>query len=331
MNHLRRIKQNPRILAFSVCMAVVVVALVAALTFAFGLFNGSAEPVQAQAEQRSPAHLSLPQILNILNSAAEGKAVDPMLVRAGLEGLPTALWMSGIGSLETPDQPETGRLFREEQADHKRTMTALENFKMAKVNKGVTGENQALARDMFDAVAFFTETQQTVNAKVRTLSPSDESLATLDPPKADRDPSDGDFEWDSEHPDAVRPIPNTHRPFRGRNIRTPWLPWTRLTAPEELVKVDTIEPGECMIVVKETNGLGLKVTWRWIPIYVEPWTNRQQVVGFKRVWLLEWVPKEIVKTITYCNKVQQVRQTIRIQVIEEPQVLQLWRYFRKDP
>ena len=226
----------------------------------------------------------------------------------------------------------TQEAFDAEQAALGGLLTNLETFKgrLLEVGRAV---NQGIAPELLQAIqwtAFTLETQQNLNKAVADLPPTDESLERLDVPANLRAPEDVENILLDSEIFGLQNLDKSPRRFRGRNIRSPWLPWAWLTAPEQDVISGTIAPRECMRVVKETDGLGLKVTWRVITVTLEPWTARARFAQ-KRVWVLEWVPKEIIKTITYCNEFQRITRTITIEVIEEPQKLHLWRFFRKDP
>jgi hypothetical protein len=58
-----------------------------------------------------------------------------------------------------------------------------------------------------------------------------------------------------------------------------------------------VECGGCGVVIKEFRGLQLRLVLRLMTTVIEPWFPRRRIIN-TWVWVLEWVPVEVIKTIT---------------------------------
>lgn len=70
-------------------------------------------------------------------------------------------------------------------------------------------------------------------------------------------------------------------------------------APKERIADGQVPQGGAFVVLKEFFGLRLKLYWRWVPIWQEPWTSRARIIGYRRRLYLRWVPCEYLKSIIY--------------------------------
>ena len=119
-----------------------------------------------------------------------------------------------------------------------------------------------------------------------------------------------------------------------KDLRAPFLPisFRGNREPNEDIFKDVIGPNECHVVVKEIHGLKAKLRCKVIPIWVEPWWTRRTIVGYKKVWWIEYVPAEFIKRILTCNRGgywggYRTTTEERIRVVEEPQLLDFVRYY----
>ena len=85
-----------------------------------------------------------------------------------------------------------------------------------------------------------------------------------------------------------------------------------------------VECGGCGVMIKEFRGWQLRWVLRRITRWVEPWSSRRRLV-FRWVWVLEWVPAQLIKTITVrcCSD----RPTTHIQqrVVLDRALMNFWR------
>ncbi len=58
-----------------------------------------------------------------------------------------------------------------------------------------------------------------------------------------------------------------------------------------------VECGGCAVVIKEFRGLQLRLVLRLLTTVIEPWFARRRIIN-TWVWVLEWVPVQVIKTIT---------------------------------
>jgi hypothetical protein len=126
-----------------------------------------------------------------------------------------------------------------------------------------------------------------------------------------------------------------------RQIRSPFFLLPRLTTSpdEEVILPGVVGPDQCGVVVKEMQGLKAVATPRVIPIWVEPWFARRTLVGFRTIWVWEFVPAEFIKTISFCNVPKdpndpsagrRIDVQVQTQLILERQLLHFWRYIDKN-
>jgi hypothetical protein len=99
---------------------------------------------------------------------------------------------------------------------------------------------------------------------------------------------------------------------------------------EQVIVPDAIGEGDCVVVLKEIQGVKAVVRRKLIPIWVEPWFARARIVGYRVVWVWEFIPAEFLKTISYCNAGGSVVQDVNIRVVIERQLLHFWSFLNKN-
>jgi len=82
--------------------------------------------------------------------------------------------------------------------------------------------------------------------------------------------------------------------------------------------------GEYTAILKETQGVQVVVRKTVIPIWVEPWYERAQIVGFQTVWVWEFVPAEFLKTISLCNSGGQIVQSVNMETVRDRSLMNMW-------
>jgi hypothetical protein len=121
--------------------------------------------------------------------------------------------------------------------------------------------------------------------------------------------------------------------FFSRQVRSPFpiiFNSGTVVPDEQVILTDPLAPGECAAVVKEIQGIKVVVTRRLIPIWVEPWFARARIVGFRSVWIWEFVPAEFIKTISVCNNNGLLNTTVSTQVVLERELMHFWRFINKE-
>jgi hypothetical protein len=120
-------------------------------------------------------------------------------------------------------------------------------------------------------------------------------------------------------------------PGFNRAIRSPFfLGETDSTIQEQVIVPDAIPLDACVVVVKEIQGVKAVVRKVLIPIWVEPWYARAAIVGYKTVWVWEWVPAEFIKSISYCNNGGSLVQDVEIVTILERELMHFWSFLTKE-
>ena len=116
-------------------------------------------------------------------------------------------------------------------------------------------------------------------------------------------------------------------PGFSRQVRSPFFIGQGSAIADEVVIVpDSIGIDECAVILKEIQGVKAVVRKVQIPIWVEPWFARAQIVGFRTVWVWEFIPAEFLKTITYCNNGGAVVQDVDITVVLERELMHFWSF-----
>ncbi len=102
------------------------------------------------------------------------------------------------------------------------------------------------------------------------------------------------------------------------------------TIQEQVIVPDAIANGECAVVLKEIQGVKAVIRPVLIPIWVEPWFPRATIVGFRTVWIWEFIPAEFLKTISFCNNGGFVTMNVQITTVIERSLLHFWSFPRKE-
>lgn len=87
-----------------------------------------------------------------------------------------------------------------------------------------------------------------------------------------------------------------------------------------------IECGGCGAVVKEFRGLQLIRRKVIITRVIEPWFSRRRIIKVV-VWVLEWVPAQMIKTITVRCCGDHTKTHIDKQVVLDRELMNFWRCF----
>ena len=82
--------------------------------------------------------------------------------------------------------------------------------------------------------------------------------------------------------------------------------------------------GGCAIVIKEFRGLQLRRVLRRITKVIEPWFSRRRII-YRWVWVLEWVPVEVIKTITVKCCCDTHDPHISKRVVLDRELINFWR------
>ena len=140
-------------------------------------------------------------------------------------------------------------------------------------------------------------------------------------------------------PDEPLIVPNTggtigtDKIWKGfaREIRSPFFINAPFTTPQENIMVlEGLWKGECTAIVKEIQGVKVIVRPTFEPIWQEPWYARAKMIGWQVVWVLEFIPAEFVKTISYCNvDGKSITMDYDIDIIVERELTHFWRFLDK--
>jgi len=116
-----------------------------------------------------------------------------------------------------------------------------------------------------------------------------------------------------------------------REIRSPFFINAPFTTPQENIMVlDGLWKGECTAIVKEIQGVKVILRPTFMPIWQEPWYSRAQIIGWTVVWVIDFIPAEFVKTLSYCNiDGKSITTNYEIDVIIERELTHFWRFLDK--
>jgi len=133
-------------------------------------------------------------------------------------------------------------------------------------------------------------------------------------------------------------VPNTPqaRLLEGRQIRAPFIPLPFLPlpyvhyGPEEAIENAVVGINQCMVVLKEIQGMKVRLVPIELPVWIEPWYARRAIVGYVVVWIVEFVPSQFLKRVVTCNDCcNKITTQVLTEVVEHPELLDFWSYFRK--
>lgn len=128
--------------------------------------------------------------------------------------------------------------------------------------------------------------------------------------------------------DVDLPLSFTIGPFGfEREVRSPFFYGIPQADPKENIIVpEPLASGDCVPIVKETQGVKVVVRPVLIPIWVEPWFARASIVGHHTVWVWEFVPAEYIKTISYCNTGGDITQDIDQKIVLDRGLMHMWKF-----
>jgi len=113
----------------------------------------------------------------------------------------------------------------------------------------------------------------------------------------------------------------------GEAIRGPFVFFPRPGPGKENAFPLEIPCGGCGAVVKEFRGLQLRRRRRVITRTIEPWTARAKIIK-EVVWVLEWVPAQLIKTITVkCDCDGKSTTYVDKKVVLDEELMTFWRNY----
>jgi hypothetical protein len=241
---------------------------------------------------------AMKRILNEQRAILAGEIPNPALASEAVKQLWLTHHMSGLAQLPTPGVPESTAAHRTHVQELELSIRALGR---ALNRKDLNGKTLSL----------LLETKVSLQAEVDWIQTIGKWTA-ITPPNS---------------PQA--------KVLHKRQLRAPFLrfPFPRPRIPRENFQSDVIGLNQCMVVVKDIQGLKVRLIYRKIPIWVEPWAARRHVVGFKIVWWVEYVPAEFIKRIVTCNdctsscREQRIKRYVFTEIREEPELLDFWRFY----
>lgn len=264
----------------------------------------------------------LNQAVAIMTDPDRGEELHLRAIDQGME----AIYMSNLVPLPTAGVDEAGQFF-DVFFDLEQQLEAGLRTHVETVGNDRT---TAAALDALNFVQVATEAMQVVGAETAQCDPNNpeecEKIADTDMP--------GGMEIVD---DRGRGGPPGREDRAGshfvRRVRSPFFVGHGLTGrddiPEKVITPGALARGDCAPVVKEAKGIVAIVRPIVVPIWVEPWFARARIVGFRTIWVWEFVPAEFIKTITYCNEGGEVSKDVHNQVVLERELMHFWRFFRQ--
>lgn len=131
-------------------------------------------------------------------------------------------------------------------------------------------------------------------------------------------------------PGQKEPIPSDLilRPGFSVKLRGPFVPPYVRHAEEDVRVTEPINPGQCVVVFKETRGLMLRLTLIRMDVVKDPWATPMLARGTRiPVWALQWVPAEYVKEWNICNEKGRIVKSVTQRVKQDIPLHYFWRYF----
>lgn len=262
---------------------------------AIGQTKAELPPVEIRPPEfpEDPKRDSMPKIIDqALTELKRGKG--PKTQMQAIDNVLRALHMSGIVTMPTAGVPETEKMHAEDIAQRRRVIDAFQGH----LDGGKPADE--IGQMLLDAKAFL-EAELDV---IQTLGA-----------------------WTLKH----RPGTPAAKELAKHNIRAPFVPYAPLKAPQKDIRTGVIGEGQCFIVLKEIQGIKVRLIAELIPIWIEPWYARRRIVGFEIVWRLEFVPAELVKKLITCRERGKLVHSVDQREVLEPMLLNFWRFYRKDP
>jgi hypothetical protein len=240
---------------------------------------------------------------------------DEQLHLDAVDQIMEALFMSNLVILPTAGVPEADELVFQHRQMLQQAIDALNQHVQPGTNGTPASKDAAWEARNFLQV--FQEAAEVIG----------EQTAFCDPENL-RDPAcqlllagdEGGVEIDDVYPGFSRQV---RSPFFVGSTSHP-------IAQEQVILPGVIAPDECTIVLKEIQGVKAVVRKILIPIWVEPWYARATIVGYRTVWVWEFIPAEFLKTISYCNVNGSVQEDVEIIVVLERQLMHFWNFMYKE-
>lgn len=244
------------------------------------------------------------------------------------------LFMSNLVILPTAGVPEADQSVQMHEQALQDAIDALGAHVDPNVSTGGTEKSREAAWEARNFLQIFQEAADVIGQQTQFCDPQDtrqpgcELLLSDDEAGVDIDQIHEEFSRalrspfpliESFSPDSSSQI----NPLANKNL-------VSARIQEAIIVPDAIADGECSIILKEIQGVRALVRKKLIPIWVEPWYARAQIVGFRTVWVIEFVPAEFLKTISYCNVGGTVVQDVDITIVNERELLSFWRFLQMD-
>lgn len=96
---------------------------------------------------------------------------------------------------------------------------------------------------------------------------------------------------------------------------------------EATIVTEALAPGEMAVVLKEIRGVVAQIRPIQVPIWREPWFSRRAIIGYRTVWVWEFLPAEFIKTISMTNDAGTLKTSIAQRVVIDRGLLHFWRFF----
>ena len=217
----------------------------------------------------------------------------PEVQRAAVAALLDKFFLSHITILPTPGEAleETQRLFHETLERLQKASNVLTKFLRG---DGGDPEAKAEALNVKNFIDVFIEAAQ-------------ELADDIVNPRDNEDPAGAKGE------DGVA-------------IRGPFVYFPRPGPCHERSFALEVECGGCGTVVKEFRGLQLRRRRVVITRVIEPWFSRRRIIKIV-VWVLEWVPAQMIKTISVRCCGDHTKTHIDKQIVLDRELMTFWRCF----
>jgi len=270
-----------------------------------------------QEQPPSVMDIKLSQAIDTLGDCGNKKPVCKQAIDEMME----ALFVSNLVILPSADdagvpEPETDQNFEDHLARMDEAINALNEHIQTGGSKAETTADAADARNFLQLTR---EALQVIGGQTAHCDPEDQVTGSgCQFLQAD---DEGGAEVDL-------PLSFTIGPFGfEREVRSPFFYGIPQADPQENIIVPgPLASGECVPIVKETQGVKVVVRPVLIPIWVEPWFARASIVGFQTIWVWEFVPAEYIKTISYCNAAGAITQDIDQKIVLDRGLMHMWKF-----
>jgi len=263
----------------------------------------------------------------------------PQLIEKGIDEGLEALFTSNLAVLPTPNVPESEEMYFE----HQQMLDQFINALTQRIDSNIRDDQSDAVARAIEVRNFLQMTKEAMdNIALETNDCDPQTLQSAN--TSERVDSCTKLLQDDEGGTELDPVlePNQAKRseiigFGAREVRNPffWWPHTQKVPHENSFVIPPLKEGECSAIVKEWNGLKVVIRPIRIPIWVEPWYARRKIVGFRIVWIWEWVPVEYLKTISICKAAHcdggsGLTQTINTVLVKERQLLHIWGFWKKS-